>query len=37
MAKGDSYTPEEVLQVKKNLLEDAKRFGIHWFDIKTAL
>lgn len=37
LAKGDSFTPDEVREIKKTISNDAQKFNLKWFDIKKAL
>lgn len=37
LAKGDSYTPEEVISIKQEIVKNAHDRGIQWFDCETPL
>ena len=37
LAKGDSYTIEEIKEMKLNLIKEAHDYKIEWFDVAEAL
>jgi len=37
LAKGDSYTVEEVITFKKAVMEEAAKWHIEWFNFKEVI
>merc|ERR1712151_1313851 len=37
LAKGDSYTQEELKVVKKDIVDSAKDFGVSFFDVVSTI